>query len=113
MSDPAHTHPQEREVFFEAVEITDSEARATFLAEACGADTHLRTRVEKLLEAESDPSLIRPAPEIRKVVENLKPEREREKDSRSLPTGGWQPPLPETLDSLLEAYEVKELIGRG
>src|SRR5262245_53844200 len=40
----------EREIFFEALEITTSEARAAYLQGACGRDVTLRCKVEELLK---------------------------------------------------------------
>ncbi len=42
-----------RQLFLEAVEIRDPEARDSFLDEACGSDRFLRRRVERLLEADA------------------------------------------------------------
>jgi WD40 repeat protein/serine/threonine protein kinase len=41
-----------REIFLEAAELLDPEARATYLDNACGADVELRKRVESLLAIE-------------------------------------------------------------
>src|SRR5215472_5324395 len=41
-----------RELFLEAAEIEDAEARAAFLNRACGGDALLRQRVEELLTAD-------------------------------------------------------------
>jgi hypothetical protein len=43
-----------RELFLEAAEIEDAEARATFLDRACGQDADLRRRVEELLAADQE-----------------------------------------------------------
>jgi serine/threonine-protein kinase len=49
----------EREIFFEALEMTTPEARAAYLREACGRDTTLLCRVEELLKEHfSNDSLI-------------------------------------------------------
>jgi hypothetical protein len=45
----------ERDIFTAARGITDPEARAVFLAGACGGDAALRQRVETLLRADATP----------------------------------------------------------
>jgi eukaryotic-like serine/threonine-protein kinase len=40
----------EREIFFEALELTTTEARAAYLEEACGRDVTLRRKVDELLK---------------------------------------------------------------
>src|SRR5262245_58097020 len=64
MSEPVHDHSQRssemslpaskklRELFLEAAEIEDAEARAAFLNQACGGDALLRQRLEELLAAD-------------------------------------------------------------
>ncbi|HEU0039861.1 MAG TPA: hypothetical protein VFR76_11360, partial [Verrucomicrobiae bacterium] len=43
-----------RKIFNEAVEITDAQQRAAYLAAACGADAALLRRVEELIQANDD-----------------------------------------------------------
>jgi len=40
----------EREIFFEALEMTTPEARAAYLQGACGRDVTLRRKVDELLK---------------------------------------------------------------
>ena len=54
----------EREIFTTARELTDSAARGTYLQEACGADSGLRTRVEALLRAHEQPDSLLDHPAI-------------------------------------------------
>src|SRR3954462_6570252 len=51
-------------VFVAAVEITDPIARALFVAEACGGDLPLKSRVEVLLRAHDQPDSMLDAPLI-------------------------------------------------
>ncbi len=53
----------EREIFFEAIEITSADARAAYLQGACGKDVTLRRKVEELLKEHfaSDSLLSKPA----------------------------------------------------
>jgi serine/threonine protein kinase len=51
-----------RELFLEAAEIQDAEARAVFLNQACGEDANLRRRVEELLVADQEAGLAPPQP---------------------------------------------------
>jgi eukaryotic-like serine/threonine-protein kinase len=46
-----------REIFLEAADIDDLQARAAFMDEACAGDSDLRQRVEKLLAAEAEAGL--------------------------------------------------------
>src|SRR5512139_464482 len=49
----------EREIFFEALELTAAEARAAYLQGACGKDVALRRKVEELLKEHfSDDNLL-------------------------------------------------------
>lgn len=47
-------HPNEREIFIEALDLGNTDARAAFLSEVCGADVELRARVEKLIANDSE-----------------------------------------------------------
>jgi WD40 repeat protein/serine/threonine protein kinase len=51
MNEPEHSL---REIFAEALGITDGEQRSAYLAQACGEDAKLRREVEELLQAEAD-----------------------------------------------------------
>jgi WD40 repeat protein/tRNA A-37 threonylcarbamoyl transferase component Bud32 len=51
MNEPEHSL---REIFAEALGISDAEQRSAYLAQACGADAQLRREVEELLQAEAD-----------------------------------------------------------
>lgn len=52
------THPRERDVFLDASEIVDEITRSQFLNETCNDDPHLRARVEALLKANQNPSVL-------------------------------------------------------
>ena len=60
MDAPHQTHPREREIFLEAVEIEAAVDRAAYLDQACGEDAHLRERVEALLAVSQTESLVVP-----------------------------------------------------
>jgi len=98
----SQSKPVLRSMFNEAVEITDPTARAAFLDGACKGDSDLRSRVERLLAAES------------RAGNFL---RERPGPARSVPSAakfGSRMPhnrLPESIGD--GSYELLEEIARG
>ncbi|MEM8681687.1 MAG: hypothetical protein AAGF97_20250, partial [Planctomycetota bacterium] len=50
------------EIFSQAIQTEDLEARNRFLQEACGADTQQRQRIEALIDAHEQPDSLLDAP---------------------------------------------------
>ena len=116
MSDPNATHPREREVFLNAVEIADDGDRAEYLAGECGTDSGLRQRVEALLNADRHPTALTPPSWIRSAAKWGAGQAEGLDETRpSNPTGTprWTPPTAEELDALLPDFTIEEMIGCG
>ena len=88
-----------KNLFFEAIEREDPGERACFLDEACGADTALRERVEKLLRAHHEAGGFFAQPS---------------KAASSAPTPGLHAlPLPEQPGDRIGQYKLLEQIGEG
>jgi serine/threonine protein kinase len=91
----------EREIFLAALDKDDPTERATYLDEACGADSPLRQRVEALLRSHERAAHFMDVP----IVEQLAGDR-----------GGLDflapSPKPDSLGRLGH-YEVLEVVGRG
>lgn len=93
---------REKEIFLEVVEFSDPDERAVRLEQLCGSDEILRKRVERLLAMDADGTL-------------FMKEDDRADLGRSPVSSKriWEPPAPDVLDSLLDAYRVESLLGRG
>src|SRR5262245_3114462 len=112
----------ERDLFAAARAKTDPAAREAFLAEACGGDAALRSRIERLLRADREIDSLLDVPATPPRTHPPKPDS----SSASQLTGGIdaQDPDEEPLDFLgpsrhpdslgrLGHYEVLEVLGRG
>src|ERR1700758_1076777 len=72
--------PGVESIFLKAVDKPTAEERSAYLDSACGSDTELRQRIERLLAAQPKVSsfLERPAPGLPSPLANVKsPERQR------------------------------------
>src|SRR6185369_5111310 len=86
----------EREIFFEALEMTTPEARAAYLQRACGGDVTLRRKVEELLKEHfSNDSLLAGS-----ALDGERP-------------GVIGSPVTEAPPQMLDRYKVLEKIGEG
>src|SRR6185436_5454976 len=90
-------HEQEREIFLQASEIHRAEQRASFLDQACGGDTTMRARVERMLQAQDE------------AGEFFKPFETGESPSTRIVTGAADPQ--EGPGSELGCYRLLEKIG--
>jgi eukaryotic-like serine/threonine-protein kinase len=84
----------EREIFFEALELTTAEARAAYLQAACGQNVALRRKVDELLKEHfsNDSLLAGPVLDEFRAVES---------------------PLPESVPQMVGRYKLLEKIGEG
>lgn len=91
--------PLAREVFLEAIQIESPEARSLYVHDACGTDPSLLSEVQLLLSAYTPDSdfMSVPAPEQGVIL-------------RALGEVDAEPIIPGTL---VDRYEILELIGRG
>ena len=112
MSTSTETHPREREIFLEATEIEAAADRAAYLDQACGEDAHLRERVNALLEADREATLIEPPEWMRGAAEWGAQQMEAARAVIPSPRN-WSPPSAEELSALLPGYEVEAMIGCG
>jgi len=115
-----NTHPRERDVFLEACDIDDLDARLTFVQDACGDDQYLRSRVEALLKAQAAPSVLQQtAPWLQALTDDDRRLEETvisgAQSSAAVPPTSqrWQPPSVEKLDQLFDAYRIESLLGFG
>ncbi len=113
----------ERDIFTAARAGSDPAARVVYLAEACGGDTELRQRVERLLRADDSPDSLLDVPAVAAVdrspaeprafepntLADIPPEEDSEDEALSF----LEPPG--RADSLgrLGHYEVLEVLGKG
>jgi len=121
MNPDKQTHPQECEVFLQALEIDDKTALDHFLQTACAGDERLRQRVELLLACnqQSTGDMEPPEPWVAEALRNYKTVAE----SRTVPQVShpdslpsqkeWNPPGASVVNSLIDGFEVEEMIGRG
>jgi serine/threonine protein kinase/Leucine-rich repeat (LRR) protein len=108
----------EREIFIAASELTEPEARAKFLEDACAGDLAMKLRVEALLRAHDHPDSLLDRPAVDR----------QEPDKANTPTvgcaGGTPPEYEEALaflapptraDSIgrIGHYEVLQVLGQG
>src|SRR5205814_1518883 len=114
----------ERDIFLAVLDLPDANARAAYLAAACGGDAHRRARVEALIRSHdaagsflAEPAVAAPEPD--RATRTLPPDA-----GDSTPTGGMPGPADEALgflappqrpDSLgrIGHYEVLQRIGQG
>src|SRR4029079_9516459 len=86
----------EREIFFEALEMTTPEARAAYLQEVCGRDITLRFKVDELLKEHfSNDSLL------------AGPALEDDRSSEARPSAAESPA------QMIGRYKLLEQIGEG
>lgn len=111
MSDFTDSHPLEREIFYRAFEIEDLAARTAYLDEACGDDTHLRSRMDALFGVADRPDLFEPQPTVRGVIQGIT----HGEAADQIPTEKRQPHEFQSGDSitLIGKYELVHEIARG
>ncbi len=113
----------EQEIFAQALERTEPAARAAFLDRACGCDTPMRRRVERLLELHQQAgSFLEHPPVERLFAERVEAADDREREppteQPTLPSGPDAAaadggPAPGTRVRYVGDYELLEEIGRG
>src|SRR5262249_56353911 len=110
----------QQDIFTAALQITDRDGRAAYLAEACGGDGELRRRVEILLRTHESAGdfLARPAveqlaadPPPRPARPQGVPQPEGAAEDKGL--AFLQPPGTPGALGRLDHYEVLEVVGRG
>src|SRR5262245_27176841 len=85
----------ERSIFLAALEIDDLAERAGYVAQACGGDADLLSRVEELLKAHLHPGgfMERPAPALVSMID--------------------RPPAVEEIGNVIGPYKLLEQLGEG
>jgi eukaryotic-like serine/threonine-protein kinase len=107
MNGPEHSV---RNLFAEALEITDPGQRAAFLDRACGTDASLRSEIEELLRAEADMGKFLPDQPAATASRSLLQELAEAADPFGAIPGA---PITEKLGERIGRYELLEKIGEG
>jgi Leucine-rich repeat (LRR) protein len=110
----------QQDIFTAALQITDPDGRAAYLAQACGADAELRRRVEILLRTHEGAGDFLSRPAVEQLAGDPSPLPGRQEDVTQ-PEGPaedegldfLQPPSTPGALGRLGHYEVLELLGRG
>ena len=90
-----------KDIFLRAVELADTASRQAYLDQACGANSHLRQRVEALLIAHERPESLLDHAAL-----------EKQKASDASPTSPFTP-LAFTPGTCIGPYKIREQIGEG
>jgi serine/threonine protein kinase len=106
-------------VFLVAVEIGDAAERVRYLAEACGRDLELKSRVEELLRAHAQPDslldqpVVAPIESDRTEMRTISRDGGGRPDDDDVPLGFLSPATrPDSLGRIGH-YEVLEVLGKG
>jgi hypothetical protein len=111
----------ERTIFLQALERETGAARTAYLAEACGADSALRRRVEQLLESHLEAGSFLGTPVVgQSAASDATPEGVTETHAPEANLEAGDVPLdvlansekPQSLGRL-DHYEILEVVGRG
>lgn len=118
---------EERDIFFEAIEISDPEAQCAFLEKVCGGNLALRNRLNDLLAMHDGAGNFLKRPAIDQIVANFPPVTESPSSSDVLQAANdLAGDAPDEISlSFLQAstqadslgrlgnYEIKQILGRG
>jgi eukaryotic-like serine/threonine-protein kinase len=110
----------QQDIFTAALQITDPDGRAAYLAQACGGDAGLRRRVEVLLRTHEGAGDFLARPAVEQLAGNPSPRPARQEGvpqpqgaAEDEGLGFLQPPDTPGALGRLDHYEILEVIGRG
>src|SRR5215831_6021652 len=101
----------QQDIFTAALQITDPDGRAAYLAQACGGDAELRRRVEILLRTHEGAGDFLARPAVEQLAGDPSPRPEGAAEDEGLDF--LQPPDTPGALGRLDHYEVLEVVGRG